>query len=102
MAETKDKFTPGPWIVEYAGDKYYRIIGEDGKGAQITELDRHLGPDAPNVRLIAASPLLLAELRNAVENCGCSIAERDSGHLVGCYVPSALDAIAKATQPETR
>ena len=39
---------------------------------------------------------LLSALRDAIQDCKCSMAQRDSGHLVDCFVPAAKDAIAKA------
>lgn len=49
-----------------------------------------------NAQLIAAAPELYAALDEAVQGCGCSLRERESGHRVDCYVPLALDAMAKA------
>lgn len=46
--------------------------------------------------LFAAAPKLLAELKDAVQNCPCSVLERDSGHRVGCNAPCWQAAIDEA------
>jgi hypothetical protein len=50
--------------------------------------------DKANARLIAAAPDLLEAAKDA--QCSCSIAERESGHLTGCWMPALEAAIAKA------
>lgn len=42
--------------------------------------------------------ILLDACQIAIEHCPCAIAERDSGHLVGCYVPQLQSAIALLTE----
>lgn len=48
----------------------------------------------PNAMLLVAAPDLLAACETA--QCECSVEERESGHLVGCWMPAMQDAIAKA------
>lgn len=48
------------------------------------------------LRLAACAPELLALLKEAVKECGCTLSERDSGHLVECFALTAHEAIAKA------
>lgn len=64
------------------------------KGPTLSELvsEYARGPDYsiprdPNAELLAAA-------RNA--QCGCTVKERLSGHLVECWMPALTDAIAKA------
>ncbi len=58
----RTKHTPGPWIADY----FDRIDSRDG---QIAILNRGMrdGQCAANARLIAAAPLLLDKLKEAVE-----------------------------------
>lgn len=72
----------GSWWVRSDGLLSISIIGQKEAEA--------------NARLIATAPELLEALKAVVCDCRCSIKERDSGHLVGCSVPHALDVIAKA------
>ena len=39
---------------------------------------------------------MLHALRMASQGCPCTLSQRDSGHLVGCFVPEVQEAIAKA------
>lgn len=39
---------------------------------------------------------LLEACKLAIQYCACSIADRDSGHRIGCFVPDVTAAIAKA------
>lgn len=85
--------TPGPWTLEYDGSV---VIG-----GQISISPDSCGPDdatreerKANCRLIAAAPELLAACQSA--QCSCSPAERESGHLVGCWFPAMQEAISKA------
>lgn len=38
----------------------------------------------------------------AAAQCACSVAERDSGHLVGCWMPALSEAIAASENGATR
>lgn len=44
---------------------------------------------------------LLDALRDAVKGCPCSMRERDSGHLVECFVPHVREALDEAEALET-
>lgn len=81
--------TPGPWeIATYefqSGTICYYLAGPVSQSES----------DA-NAHLIAAAPDLLVALKEAVRSCGCSLAQRESGHHVDCFAPDALAAIAKA------
>lgn len=90
------KPTPGPWRLELlpkgkrGGMGGYLILGADGLPfmSQLPE-----GQEA-NARLIAAAPDLLEACKQA--QCSCSMRERESGHLVECWMPDMLAAIKKA------
>lgn len=95
------KHSPGPWLVEH----------EEPTGVVIhSEVHGHIAT-APytgdttitraNARLIAVAPELLDALRDAARSCPCNARERDSGHLVDCYAPSAFEVIAKAEGRES-
>ena len=45
--------------------------------------------------LFAAARDMYAILRDRVQ-CGCSVEERLSGHLVDCWMPEVLEVLAKA------
>jgi hypothetical protein len=112
--------TPGPWIVECDNEQrddgadeitangivIARVCGEDEIKARILK-GRIEGPGCQaaadaldevdaNARLIAAAPRLLAELKDAVQNCPCSVRERNSGHRIGCNAPIWQAAIDRA------
>jgi hypothetical protein len=87
--------TPKPWIA---------VLNPNGLGphlvnaleapATVAEVSG-MGTDGEaNAHLIAAAPDLLEAAQQA--QCGCSIAGRDSGHLVGCWMLALSEAIAKA------
>ncbi len=98
------RHTPTPWRVErhYSG---HRTV------AQMRSCDRvvcinattdaePVGYDATdaNAEFIVRACNSHEELLEAAKQaqCGCSIAERESGHRVECWMPALLDAIAKA------
>lgn len=104
----KTKHTRGPW---FAGKPFYHH-GERQRVTPINAQDptcvggqwliawchQNAVPAkevAPNARLIAAAPELLEAAMQA--DCGCSVAERDSGHRPECWMPALAAAIAKAT-----
>jgi hypothetical protein len=41
---------------------------------------------------------LLAALEEAIKDCRCSLRERESGHLVDCFAPNAIEAIRRARE----
>lgn len=92
--------TPGPWLFdeENTGRDYnigYGIYtNESGRTLAHIPLREADGIAEANARLIAAAPELLEASRTA--QCACSVKERDSGHLVDCWMPALLAAIAKA------
>lgn len=108
----ESKHTPGPWAVrgacEIVGHGPALPIGggEPVAGTTLAFVGYAPGDGADkktaeaNARLIAAAPDLLDALEEAVQHCGCTIAQRESGHLVGCWAPPALAAIASATGGE--
>jgi len=53
-------------------------------------------PMLANAYLFAAAPQMLQALRMASQGCPCTLSQRDSGHLVGCFVPDVQEAIGQA------
>lgn len=49
-----------------------------------------------NAVLLNASAELLAALKEAVEGCVCSVAQRNSGHLLSCRAPTWQTVIEQA------
>lgn len=83
------KHTPGPWWV----DVHKNVMAA---GGMVAFPCISAGFDqAANARLIAAAPELLEAAEQA--ECACSVRERNSGHRIGCWMPSLRAAIAKAT-----
>lgn len=81
--------TKGPWIaVKYPDVKTWTV--GSAKGSIASRVDSE---DA--ARLIAAAPELLESLKEAVENCGCSIKQRYSGHKIECRAPQWIEIIEK-------
>lgn len=93
-------WTPGPW------DRFQCRVGTDeGQLASIAAPEgwraqrddkRWLTVAEANACLISAAPDLYEALAEAVTCFGCMLAQRDSGHLVDCFVPRAKAALAKA------
>lgn len=93
----KATHTPGPWEVDgNRASEQLVIISEFGEVAQVFGGDNPDDETIPNALLIAAAPDLLDACKQMVQWCTCSIAERESGHHVDCYVPAVLALIAKA------
>lgn len=46
--------------------------------------------------LVDTAPKMLAALKEAVQDCGCSVRERESGHRVGCQAPYWQEIIEEA------
>ena len=93
------KFTPGPWGCESSQKNLIDITTETLEIAELWSEDREckLGPQEwADAHLIAAAPDLYAALESAVEGCGCTLRQRDSGHLVDCFAPAAIEALRKA------
>lgn len=93
--------TPGPWNVVgirrvFADAPNYFALATI---ADPSPDFRHQGFTASEIRnanaaMIAAAPSLYEAALKA--QCACSIKERDSGHLVDCWMPEMLAAITKA------
>lgn len=87
--------TPGPWRALRLHTGQISIESKTGhydhKIICVLNAD-----DEANARLITAAPELLETLKSAVENCGCSLKERLSGHLTACPAPEWEAVIAKA------
>jgi len=80
------KHTPGPWMIDKAGDIY---AGEPSEGTRVDVMN-YWGTDGANAHLIAAAPDLLEALEQAHREM--------TSHAVGtmpkhCYM---CKAIAKA------
>jgi hypothetical protein len=98
------KHTPGPWgLTEHTGPrditcrrKHWQVsqtLGGQRGVAIVFGPEAGPNPTGANARLVAAAPDLLAALEAA--QCSCSISERESGHITGCWMPDAIAAIAK-------
>jgi hypothetical protein len=90
----------GPWLKGADGTTILGGWGHDAWGINISDWETPLGypeppPSSPNATLIAAAPELYEALELAVQCCNCSLKERDSGHLVGCFAPKAIEVLAK-------
>lgn len=101
--------TPGPWeIRRHTGINGAHIFapgdGSVGGGLTVAKLtraaDKSIDQKEADGRLIAAAPDLLKALKAAVQDCPCSLRDRDSGHHVDCFAPNALEVIAKAEEKE--
>jgi hypothetical protein len=77
---------------------YHRIYSASGD--EVASLSYHQGEEDADAALIAAAPKLLAALESAIRHCSCTLRERDSGHNLDCFVPTAEGAIAKAKGDE--
>jgi hypothetical protein len=91
--------TPGEWVVDddRKGRTLMVLARDGGMAIIVNEVGRPATKtDRANACLIAQAPPLLRELRIAVQFCGCTVAERESGHRIDCWAPSALDVIEKA------
>lgn len=100
------KFTPGPWKW-WTSCSFRRLsserTGRDGDvlHAVVQGSDGHPdirlpngGADGPDAALIAAAPELYEAADRA--QCGCTVQERESGHIVGCWMPDLIAALKKA------
>lgn len=112
-----EQATPGPWRVrehpagldhgcfvtapDVNGFAYAaEILGEDEYREQSGGMKRRHA-DAQFIaaarealpQLLDENAALRAALVKAVEHCPCTIAERDSGHRVDCYVPEVADLL---------
>lgn len=98
LTEKKRAWTPGPWHYERVPHRFgdYEV--------SYTEIEGITGPVAyvqgksteANAALIAAAPEMYQALEAAVQNCPCSVRERDSGHRLECFAIQAIEALAKA------
>jgi hypothetical protein len=89
-----------PWRIEGEFDAGMAVEIIDSTGDVVCRVDPFNGEWADDeiarMRVIAAAPDLLVALRKAVKDCRCTLIQRESGHLIDCFVPDALIAIAKA------
>lgn len=98
MSVTKVSHTPGPWDIAKQTDMGWRGLAVVAPGKlHIANLvfqldDRELA----NAHLIAAAPEMLGALQDVVHECTCSLREKESGHLVSCFVPRIKEVIQKA------
>lgn len=96
--------TPREFTLKYDHDYQYQdgvpasVITTDFKSAGIGDDERvKVIEKTPHVsKCVNMHDELVEELKIAVMNCPCSIAERDSGHLAYCRAPIWLDVLAKA------
>ena len=112
--------TPGPWVVEVAQGKYPYVVADQGKGWDnplVCSLYEDVTPEdsvtigawlqanpnaAPNARLIAAAPDLLAALKTLLD--AASVGHYPFDETKGWKHPAlqaARSAITKATQEPT-
>jgi hypothetical protein len=94
---------PGPYEVVTVIDEEGKARGKNGEqwilirnetGAIATVYPAR---DAEaTARLLAASWRLLEAAKIAVQNCNCTVRQRDSGHLLECFAPDLKNAIAHA------
>jgi len=100
----KPKHTQGPWIVgkrvAEPGKIDRILVGREGQPGMVeytvASIHGYSENADDNARVIAAAPELLSYLKEAVEDCPCTVAERASGHLVRCRAPFWQEAIDKA------
>ena len=84
------KHTPGPWTATQDPNGSWRdyCIGTDAGIDSIAVCSQR------DAALISAAPELLEAAMQA--ECKCTLAERDCGHRVDCWMPGLKSAIAKA------
>jgi hypothetical protein len=105
------RHTPGPWRV-FNQNGFLAIVKGRKEVVSWKGFDSSDFPEdvEANAALIASAPDLLAGfraerallgealavLREAVQNCPCSLRERESGHRLECFAINARDILAKA------
>lgn len=103
----KPKWTPGPWnwdgpvlcgndtCIDVDGFSIANIVE---KNSLFNRFNQHVTKEQEiaNKNLIGSSLDLYASLAEAVKDCRCTLKQRDSGHLVGCFAIAAHAALAKA------
>jgi hypothetical protein len=94
--QSRAQFTEG--LLRLGPDPLFVVVAEDPERPAPDYLVTAVTGDGPSSRanaiLYAAAPDLLEAAKRA--QCQCSILERDSGHLVDCWMPDLSEAIAKA------
>jgi hypothetical protein len=90
MAHTK-----GPWSVSQQLGLRLFIVADDEAIAEILPCNFDAEQFA-NADLMVSAPELLEALEIAVQCCACTLKQRDSGHLVECFAPKAIEVIRKA------
>jgi len=68
------------------------------KGCIGSATDHNISVDEArgNANLWSGAAVLLEAAKHAVEQCPCTLKERESGHRVGCYAIELNEAIEKA------
>jgi hypothetical protein len=96
VSSNERRFTPGPWRWDEHGE-FWLVGGADLTILHVDARENYVpDKDSPDARLIAAAPELYEACQLAVTMCRCSLPERNSGHRIGCYVPTIEAALAKA------
>lgn len=93
------KHTPGPWRSNTAYDtKYLKVVCQGDANIVCRVHGGGVSEETAiaDARLIAVAPEMLEKLELVCELCNCTVGERASGHLVGCWVPEINVVIRKA------
>lgn len=91
------KPTPRPW--KWAHDGYQAILSGNKNFVELIQLQPTELSEANAAHIVKCVNMrdeLVEALRGFVGHCGCSAAERDSGHKVDCFAPYLADLLAKA------
>lgn len=97
-------FKSTPWK---QGEDGFGVYVEDTRGHVIADVrmpepepgekaEQNMERHRARARVMAVSPELLEALKQAVEDCPCSVKERASGHRIGCRAPEWDELIYKA------
>lgn len=103
MSAALPVYTPGPLVVEAGpkgdpdvADADFIVAEKSPFGEVIATFPGPIARGTPegNARLFAVAGELLETAKDA--QCACTVRERDSGHLVGCWMPALTAVIDKA------
>lgn len=91
--------TPGPYGRVPAYDGW--VVGPNLERVASTIGSRNMDADAAYIaqlspEFVRAMAEALIEAEGA--QCACSLRERDSGHLIGCWRPALNDALARVAE----